>query len=82
MSGSYSLVIRGGTVINGTGADPIQADVGISAGRIVDIAPNLARGETEIEAEGRLVTPGFVDIHTHYDGRAMWDSHLAQGYRI
>jgi len=77
MSSSYSLVIRGGTVIDGTGADPIQADVGISGGRIVDVAPNLARGETEIIAEGRLVTPGFVDIHTHYDGQAMWDRHLA-----
>jgi len=77
MSGDYSLVIRGGTVIDGTGADPIRADVGISGGRIVDVGPNLARGEAEIAADGKLVTPGFVDIHTHYDGQAMWDSHMA-----
>jgi len=77
MSGDYSLVIRGGTVIDGTGADPVRADVGIRGNRIVDVGPSLPRGEAEIAAEGRLVTPGFVDIHTHYDGQAMWDSHMA-----
>jgi N-acyl-D-aspartate/D-glutamate deacylase len=77
MSGEYSLVIRGGTVIDGTGADPVRADVAVQGDRIVAVGPDIGRGTTEIDAGGLLVTPGFVDIHTHYDGQAMWDSHLA-----
>jgi len=77
MSGEYSLLIRGGTVIDGTGSDPVRADVGLRGDRIAAVGPDLARGDTEIAADGQLVTPGFVDIHTHYDGQAMWDSHLA-----
>jgi N-acyl-D-aspartate/D-glutamate deacylase len=71
------LVIRGGTVVDGTGGAPYPADVAIADGRISAIGPNLPRGREEIDANGRLVTPGFVDIHTHYDGQAVWDSHLA-----
>jgi len=71
------LVIRGGTVIDGSGAPPRQADVAVKDGRIAEIGTNLPRGAEEIDATGRLVTPGFVDIHTHYDGQAVWDSHLA-----
>jgi N-acyl-D-aspartate/D-glutamate deacylase len=77
MSGQYDLVIRGGTVIDGTGADPVRADVAIQGDRIVAVGPDLGRGTTEIDATGLLVTPGFVDIHTHYDGQAIWDNHLA-----
>ena len=77
MSGEYSLVIRGGTVIDGTGADPVRADVAVQGDRIAAVGPDIGRGATEIDAGGLLVTPGFVDIHTHYDGQAIWDDHLA-----
>lgn len=73
----YQIVIRGGTVVDGTGAEPFAADVAIADGRIAAVGRNLGRGAREIDASGRLVTPGFVDIHTHYDGQASWDSHLA-----
>jgi N-acyl-D-aspartate/D-glutamate deacylase len=72
------LVIRGGTVMDGTGRPAVEADVAIADGRIAAIGPKLdAKGAEEIDARGKLVTPGFVDIHTHYDGQAVWDSHLA-----
>ncbi len=71
------LVIRGGTVVDGTGAAPIEADVAIEGGRITEVGRVAARGREEIDARGRIVSPGFVDIHTHYDGQAVWDSHLA-----
>ncbi|MBP0463035.1 amidohydrolase family protein [Roseomonas sp. PWR1] len=71
------IVIRGGTVVDGTGAAPVEADVAISDGRISEIGRVSARGREEIDARGRIVSPGFVDIHTHYDGQAVWDSHLA-----
>jgi N-acyl-D-aspartate/D-glutamate deacylase len=71
------LVIRGGTVVDGTGRPAFEADVAIAGGRIAAVGPALpARGAEEIAAAGLLVTPGFVDIHTHYDGQAVWDSHL------
>jgi N-acyl-D-aspartate/D-glutamate deacylase len=76
MDCEFDLVLRGGTVHDGSGADPIDADVGVRDGRIVAIGKNLAAGREEIDARGKLVTPGFVDIHTHYDGQAVWDSHL------
>jgi len=72
----FDLVIRGGTVVDGTGADPREADVGIVGGRIAAIG-DLKAGTEEIDAKGKLVTPGFVDIHTHYDAQAVWDSHMA-----
>lgn len=71
------LVIRGGTLVDGTGAPPIEADIAIEGGRIAEIGRVAGRGQEEIDARGRIVTPGFVDIHTHYDGQAVWDSHLA-----
>ena len=71
------LIIRNGTVIDGTGAPSIEADVAISNGRITEIGKVQGRGAEEIDAKGLLVTPGFVDIHTHYDGQAIWDSRLA-----
>lgn len=74
---NFSLVIRGGTIIDGTGSDPFQADVGICGDRITQVGVNLPRGEAEIDAKNLLVTPGFVDLHTHYDGQAIWDDYLA-----
>ena len=73
----FDLVIRGGTVVDGTGRAPIEADVGIRGNRIEQVGSIAGRGTEEISAKGKLVTPGFVDIHTHYDAQAVWDSHLA-----
>jgi N-acyl-D-aspartate/D-glutamate deacylase len=74
---TYDLVIRGGTVADGTGGEVFEADVGVEGGKIAAIGKNLGRGVEEIDAKGRLVTPGFVDIHTHYDGQAVWSDRLA-----
>jgi len=68
----HDLVIRGGTVVDGTGAPARTADVAVDDGRIVDIG-RTGPGRREIAADGALVTPGFVDIHTHYDGQVTWD---------
>ena len=73
----YDLVIRNGLVYDGTGADPMSADVAVKDGLIAAVGAGLAAGREEIDAAGKIVTPGFVDIHTHYDGQAIWDSHLA-----
>ncbi|QQS11195.1 MAG: amidohydrolase family protein [Rhodospirillales bacterium] len=77
MAADPSLVIRNGTVVDGTGAKPFEADIAIADGRIVAVAPNLAaRGAEEIDAKGRMVMPGFVDIHTHYDGQVTWSGQV------
>jgi N-acyl-D-aspartate/D-glutamate deacylase len=73
----FDLVVRGGTLLDGTGAPGRLADVAVSGGRIAEVGRIDARGTREIEADGALVLPGFVDIHTHYDGQALWDSSLA-----
>ena len=73
----HDAVIRGGTVIDGTGRDGFTGDVAIEGGRIVAVGGKAGPARHEIDAAGLLVTPGFVDIHTHYDGQAVWDSHLA-----
>lgn len=72
----HDLVIRGGTVVDGTGAAPFEADVAVQAGRIVEVGRVAGRGAEEIDAKGLLVTPGFVDIHTHYDAQASWSERL------
>lgn len=77
MTRAADLVIRNGTVFDGTGADPVQADIAIRDGVIESIGTVTAPGREEIDAKGLAVTPGFVDIHTHFDGQAVWDSHLA-----
>jgi len=73
----FDIVIRGGKVIDGTGAPAFEADIAISNGRIVAIEKDIV-GEAaeEINANGKIVTPGFVDIHTHYDGQVSWDTLL------
>ncbi len=73
----HDLVIRGGTVVDGTGAAPVAADVAIDGDTIVAVGPALPPGREEIDATGKIVTPGFVDIHTHYDGQATWDPEMA-----
>jgi N-acyl-D-aspartate/D-glutamate deacylase len=74
---TYDLVIRGGTVVDGTGAPARTADVAVEGDRIVEVGSGVGPGRREIDADGALVTPGFVDIHAHYDGQATWDHHLA-----
>ena len=72
----HDLVIRGGTVVDGTGAEKRLADVAIDGDRIVAVGNDVGEGRREIDATGLLVTPGWVDIHTHYDGQVTWDAHL------
>ncbi len=69
------LAIRGGMVVDGTGAPARRADVGIAEGKVVEIAETV-RGAEELDARGRLVAPGFLDIHTHYDPQVLWDRAL------
>ena len=73
----FDLVIRNGTIIDGVGTPGRRADVAILGDQIVAVGNDLAKGEQEIDADGLLVTPGFVDPHTHYDGQATWDPILA-----
>jgi N-acyl-D-amino-acid deacylase len=73
---SFELVIRGGTVVDGTGNPRTRADVGIRDGKIVAVDVDLPPGRDEIDATGKLVTPGFVDVHTHYDAQVTWDPHV------
>src|SRR3989338_3305497 len=73
---AFDLVIRGGSVVDGSGAPAFIADIGVKNGLIAAIGPNLPAGSEEIDAAGKVVTPGFVDIHTHYDGQATWDERL------
>ncbi len=70
------LVIRGGTVIDGSGGDPFEADVAVDAGKIVAVGKVSAKGIEEIDARGKIVTPGFVDPHSHYDAQATWSSRI------
>ncbi len=70
------LVIRNGTVIDGTGAEPFQADIAIQDGKITAVGKVSARGREEIDAKGRIVTPGFIDPHSHYDAQVTWSSQI------
>ncbi len=72
----HDLVIRGGTVVDGTGVAGYVADVAVDGGLITAVGQIEAKGREEIDATGHVVTPGFVDIHTHYDGQATWDQEM------
>ncbi|WOK35354.1 N-acyl-D-amino-acid deacylase family protein [Sphingomonas sp. C3-2] len=72
----YDLVIRGGHVVDGKGESPFAADIAVKNGRIARIGAIEGTGAEEIDATGLLVTPGFVDAHTHYDGQAIWSDRL------
>ena len=71
------IVIRNGSIMDGNGGTPFIGDVAVKDGNIAEVGKVAGRGREEIDAGGLSVTPGFVDIHTHYDGQAMWDSQLA-----
>ncbi|RVT94828.1 N-acyl-D-amino-acid deacylase family protein [Sphingomonas crocodyli] len=74
---AYDLVIRGGTIVDGTGGAPFVGDVAIEGGRIAAVGTVEGSATREIDAKGKLVTPGFVDIHTHYDGQAIWSDRMS-----
>ncbi|MEP4482483.1 MAG: amidohydrolase family protein, partial [Alphaproteobacteria bacterium] len=71
------LVIRGGVLFDGEGGSPREADIAVSDGIITEVGKVAASGAEEIDAKGRIVTPGWVDVHTHYDGQVTWESRVA-----
>jgi N-acyl-D-aspartate/D-glutamate deacylase len=73
----HDLVIRGGTIVDGTGGAPFVGDVAVDGGLISVVGTVAESGREEIDATGKIVTPGFVDVHTHYDGQATWDAEMA-----
>src|SRR5690349_2975805 len=73
LAAQFDLVVRNGTVLDGTGGPAREADVAVQDGRIAAVGRIDGAGREEIDAKGLAVTPGFVDIHTHYDGQATWD---------
>jgi N-acyl-D-aspartate/D-glutamate deacylase len=76
MAHPFDRVIRNGTVFDGTGAEPRDADIAIRGGRIAEVGKVAGSGADEIDARGRIVTPGFVDLHTHYDAQVTWSSEI------
>ena len=71
------LLIRGGTLVDGTGAKPVTGDIAVKDGKIVEVGGRITSAAARtIDADGLLVTPGFVDVHTHFDGQLTWDSQL------
>jgi N-acyl-D-amino-acid deacylase len=73
----YDLIIRGGTIADGTGGALSEGDVAITGGKIAAMGRFSGSGTDEIDAKGRVVTPGFVDVHTHYDGQTIWSERLS-----
>ena len=72
----FDLIIKNGSIYDGKGSEPYQADIAISNEKIVEIGDIKGEAKKVIDAEGKIVTPGFVDIHTHYDGQVTWDPYL------
>ena len=77
MAPDFDIILRGGTIVDGSGGEPFVGDVGIRGKTIAAVGSFAGRGREEIDAAGRTVTPGFVDIHTHYDGQITWENRLA-----
>ena len=73
----YDVVIRGGTIVDGSGGPSFSGDVAVRGDKIAAVGGRLGPARREIDADGALVTPGFCDLHTHYDGQASWDAELA-----
>jgi N-acyl-D-aspartate/D-glutamate deacylase len=74
---NYDLIVRGGRVVDGAGGEPFNADVAVREGRIAAVGRVMGHGYDEIDARDMIVTPGFVDVHTHYDGQITWENRLA-----
>jgi N-acyl-D-aspartate/D-glutamate deacylase len=77
MPANPDLVIRGGTIADGSGSGLFEADIAIQDGRISEVGKVAGKGREEIDARGKLVTPGFVDVHTHYDGQVTWSQDIS-----
>ncbi|MGH7964697.1 MAG: amidohydrolase family protein, partial [Candidatus Binatia bacterium] len=74
---THDLLIRGGTVVDGTGTSAHTADVAVANGRIIAVGKDLGSARRTLNADGLVVAPGWVDVHTHYDGQAVWDQSLS-----
>ena len=74
---AFDLLVKNGLVVDGTGAAPRRANVAITGGRIVEVGDVAGAATRTIDADGAIVTPGFTDLHTHYDGQVSWDSDMA-----
>jgi N-acyl-D-aspartate/D-glutamate deacylase len=77
MPANPDLVIRGGTIADGTGGNLFEADIAVQDGRISAVGKGASKGREEIDARGKLVAPGFVDVHTHYDGQVTWSQDIS-----
>ena len=80
MTSNPDLVIRGGSIADGLGGELFEADVAVTSGRITEVGKVTGKGKEEIDARGKLVTPGFVDVHTHYDGQVTWSHDITPSY--
>ena len=78
---TYDLIIRNGTIVDGTGAARFTGDLAVKDGLIAAVGQVYGDATNEIDAQGKVVTPGFVDVHTHYDGQATWDAEMAPSSR-
>jgi len=76
---AHDIVIRGGQIVDGTGSEPVHGDLAIDDGVLTAVGQVEGEGRQEIDAGGHLVTPGFVDIHTHLDAQIGWDPTLVNG---
>ena len=73
----FDYVIKGGTIVDGLGTSPVTGDVAVADGKIAEVGGSIDAGTAEtIDADGALVTPGWVDLHTHYDGQVSWDDSM------
>src|ERR1700744_882586 len=81
MASQPDLVVRGGNVADGKGGNLFEADIAMSSGRIIEVGKVSGKGKEEIDAKGKLVAPGFVDLHTHYDGQVTWSQDITPSSR-
>jgi N-acyl-D-amino-acid deacylase len=72
----YDLIVRNGTIVDGLGVEPFVGDVAVADGVIAAVGAVDGDATREVDATGLLVTPGFIDLHTHYDGQAIWSERM------